>query len=250
MLRDMNRRSVLTLPKSAPISFIRERWARHVLRGGGIDRRYYELCVLSELRNRLRAGDVWVVGSRRYRAFEERLISHETLKELERAGTLPIAVDADFERFIAARRALLNERLAATDVKAKGGLLPDVMLDKGVLKITPIEKSTPPEAEALMIRRFHQSGGKCGHGSGQCLLLAGVCLVAAVEGSIQQLRVGGKQVPIKATGDFLNVRADDWQCRLDDGSRLVRQHGRSSVRCIVNAGKYSGLGPPLWTSAT
>jgi hypothetical protein len=122
MLRDMNRRAVLTLPKSAPISFVRERWARHVLRGGGIDRRYYELCVLSELRNRLRAGDVWVVGSRRYRAFEERLISRETLKELERDGTLPIAVDADFERFIAARRARLNERLAAIDVKAKGGV--------------------------------------------------------------------------------------------------------------------------------
>jgi hypothetical protein len=41
MLRDMNRRAVLTLPKSAPISFIRERWARHVFRGGSIDRRYY-----------------------------------------------------------------------------------------------------------------------------------------------------------------------------------------------------------------
>jgi hypothetical protein len=52
------------------------------------------------------------------------------------------------------RRALLNERLVATDVKAKGGLLPDVMLDNGVLKITPIEKSTPPEAEALAARLY------------------------------------------------------------------------------------------------
>jgi hypothetical protein len=95
-----------------------------------------------------------VVGSRRYRAFEERLISRETLKELERDGTLPIAVDADFERFISARRALLDERLAATDVKAKGGLLPDVMLNRGVLKITPIEKSTPPEAEPLAARLY------------------------------------------------------------------------------------------------
>jgi hypothetical protein len=60
MLRDMNQRAVLTLPKSAPIGFIRQRWARHVLRGGSIDRRYYELCGLSELRDRLRAGDVWV----------------------------------------------------------------------------------------------------------------------------------------------------------------------------------------------
>src|SRR5215813_12318026 len=74
------------------------------------------------------------------------------------------------------------------------------------------------------IGRVHQSGGECGHRSGQCLLLVAVCLVAAVEGSIQQLRVGGKQVPIKALGDFLDVRADDWQCRLNDGSRLVRQH--------------------------
>jgi hypothetical protein len=33
-------------------------------------------------------------------------------------------------------------------------LLPDVMLDKGVLKITPIEKSTPPEAEAVAARLY------------------------------------------------------------------------------------------------
>ena len=90
----------------------------------------------------------------RYRALEERLISRETLKELERGGTLPVAVDADFERFSSARRALLNERLAAIDVKAKGGLLPDVTLEKGVLKITPIKKSAPPEAEALAVRLY------------------------------------------------------------------------------------------------
>ncbi len=30
MLRDMNRRAVPSLPKSAPIGFVRERWARHV----------------------------------------------------------------------------------------------------------------------------------------------------------------------------------------------------------------------------
>src|SRR6202049_3694605 len=154
MLREMNGKAAASLPKSAPISFIRERWARHVLRGEDIDRRYYELCVLSELRDRLRAGDVWVVGSRRYRAFEERLISRDALKELERDGTLPLGVDAAFERFIADRRALLDKRLAAIDSKAKGGLLPDVTLDKGVLKITPIEKSTPPEAEALAARLY------------------------------------------------------------------------------------------------
>ena len=143
-----------TLPKSAPTGFVRQRWAPYVLPGGAIDRRHYELCVLSELRDRLRAGEVWVAGSRQYRSFEERLISKETLQELQQAGTLPVAVEADFEQFIDSRRALLDERLAAVDARAKDGLLPGVTIDKGVLKITPIEKSTPPEAEALAARLY------------------------------------------------------------------------------------------------
>ena len=154
ILRQLNSGTLRSLPDAPPTSFIRERWARHVLAGGEINRRYYELCVLSELRDRLRAGDVWVVGSRRYRSFEDRLISPETLRELELSGTLPIAVDTDFDRFIAARRALLDERLAVINLKAQEGLLPDVTFDKGVLKITPIEKSTPPEAEALAARLY------------------------------------------------------------------------------------------------
>ncbi len=154
LLRDTNEAGALKLPKSAPTGFIRERWARYVMPGGEIDRRYYEFCVLSELCGRLRAGDVWVVGSRRYRSFEEHLISREAQQELLQNGTLPVAVDPDFERFIAGRRVLLDARLAAVDTKAKGGLLPDVSLEKGVLKIAPIEKSTPPEAEALAARLY------------------------------------------------------------------------------------------------
>ena len=154
VLREMNRSGAPRLPEPVPTGFVRERWARHVLPGGIPDRRYYELCVLSELRDRLRAGDVWVEGSRRYRSFEERLIPRETLRQLERDGALPVAIEADFERFIAARQALLDERLAAVDRKARGGLLPDVTLDRGVLKIAPVGRSTPPEAEALAARLY------------------------------------------------------------------------------------------------
>ena len=154
MLREANRLEKPALPQSAPTGFVRQRWAPHVLPGGTIDRRYYELCVLSELRDRLRAGDVWVAGSRQYRSFEERLISAETLRELQQAGTLPVAVEADFEQFIASRRALLDEQLTAIDARATDGKLPDVTTTNGVLKIAPIEKSTPPEAETLAARLY------------------------------------------------------------------------------------------------
>lgn len=154
VLREANRSNAATLPKSAPTGFVRQRWAPYVLPGGTIDRRHYELCVLSELRDRLRAGDVWVAGSRQYRSFEERLISAETLQDLKQAGTLPIAVEPDFEQFIAARQVLLDERLKAVNAQAASGTLPDVTITNGVLKIAPIEKSTPPEAEALAARLY------------------------------------------------------------------------------------------------
>src|SRR6185437_7810905 len=153
VLREANR-SGAGLPKSAPTGFVRQRWAPYVLPGGTIDRRHYELCVLSELRDRLRAGDVWVSGSRQYRSFEERLISAETLRELQQAGTLPIAVEPDFEQFIASRQALLDERLQVVDAQATAGRLPDVTVTNGVLKIAPIEKATPPEAEVMVARLY------------------------------------------------------------------------------------------------
>ena len=63
-------------------------------------------------------------------------------------------MEADFESFIESRRALLDKRLTDDRRRAKDGLLPGVTIDKGVLKITPIEKSTPPEAEALAARLY------------------------------------------------------------------------------------------------
>ena len=80
-----------------------------------------------------------IIGSQRYRYFEERLISEDTLTQLQQAGTLPIAVEPDFEQFIAGRRTLLDARLAAVEARAKDGLLPDVTIDRGVLKIAPMD---------------------------------------------------------------------------------------------------------------
>jgi TnpA family transposase len=153
VLRETNR-SGAGLPKSAPTGFVRQRWAPYVLPGGTIDRRHYELCMLAELRDRLRAGDVWVSGSRQYRSFEERLISAETLRELQQAGALPIAVEHDFEQFIASRQARLDERLKAVNAQATAGRLPDVTVTNGVLKIASIEKATPPEAETLAAQLY------------------------------------------------------------------------------------------------
>jgi hypothetical protein len=48
-------------------SFVPAKWERFVFTDKGIDRCYYELCVLSELSLGLKSGDTWVHGSRRCR---------------------------------------------------------------------------------------------------------------------------------------------------------------------------------------
>ena len=44
-----------------------------MLTAAGVDRPLYEITALTELRNALRSGDVWVAGSRQFKDFEGRL---------------------------------------------------------------------------------------------------------------------------------------------------------------------------------
>jgi hypothetical protein len=48
---------------------VRKRWESLVRTPDGLGRRYYELCVLSELKNALRSGDIWVQGSRQFKDY-------------------------------------------------------------------------------------------------------------------------------------------------------------------------------------
>ena len=82
------------IPDEAPTGFIRQRWEKHVFAKEGIDRRFYETCMLSELGKALRAGDLWVARSRRYKDFEEYLLPEEAYWAIKSSG-LPLAVEPD-----------------------------------------------------------------------------------------------------------------------------------------------------------
>lgn len=150
ILRDMNTTGKRILPDKVPTSFVRPRWQPYVTPDGlPIDRRYYELCVLSELRDHLRAGDIWVAGSRQYKNFETHLIPTATFQAM-RKEPLPLAIETDLPKYLAERRRSLQERLIEVAGKAERNALPDVSLVDGDLCITPLKKMTPASAEALI----------------------------------------------------------------------------------------------------
>lgn len=76
LVRDLFAAGKRGLPDKVPTGFIRRSWRTFVMPAGAIDRKSYEICILTELRDRLRAGDVWVRGSRQCRRHQSRHHPH------------------------------------------------------------------------------------------------------------------------------------------------------------------------------
>lgn len=98
VVREMNTAGAQKVPEGATITFVKARWKPLVITSDGIDRRIYEICSLSELKNALRSGDIGVQGSRQFRDFEEYLLPTEEFSELRQARTLPIAINPDLDQ--------------------------------------------------------------------------------------------------------------------------------------------------------
>lgn len=99
----MNKDGARKVPADAPTSFIRRRWEGYVLGSEGIDRRFYELCVMSELKNALRSGDVSVVGSRQFKDFEDYLIPRSEFDGGSVADNFPASVATVAEGYLEER---------------------------------------------------------------------------------------------------------------------------------------------------
>ncbi len=150
VLRGMNAVNARKVPPDAPTEFIKKRWEKLVLTDEGIDRRYYELCAMAELKNVLRSGDVWVQGSRQFKDFDEYLVPVEKFAALKLAGDLPLAVTTDCDQYLHDRVLLLEHQLGTVDRMAAANELPDAIITESGLKITLLDAAVPDAAQALI----------------------------------------------------------------------------------------------------
>jgi hypothetical protein len=149
-LRAMNDQNAHKVPVNAPTRFVKKRWDKLVFRPEGIDRRYYELCTLSELKNSLRSGDIWVQGSRQFKDFDEYLVPIEKFTIQKRNNELSLPVITDCEEYLNQRLSLLEEQLRIVDRLAAANDLPEASITESGLKITPLDTIVPPTAKALI----------------------------------------------------------------------------------------------------
>ena len=150
VLRAMNADNARKVPAGAPTEFIKKRWEKLVMTADGIDRRYYELCALTELKNTLRSGDIWVQGSRQFKDFDEYLVPSEKFAALKLATELPVAIETDCDKYLADRLLLLEQQLEMVNRMAAADDLPDAIITESGLKITPLDTVVPDAAQALI----------------------------------------------------------------------------------------------------
>jgi TnpA family transposase len=150
MLRGMNAENACKIPADAPIDFIKKRWEKLVFTEGGVDRRYYELCAMSDLKNALRSGDVWVEGSRQHKDFDEYLVPAEKFITLKTADKLPLSVATGCEEYLHKRLSLLEQQLETVNILASANQLPDASITYAGLKITPLDAAVPEAAQQLI----------------------------------------------------------------------------------------------------
>ncbi|CAI8717840.1 Tn3 family transposase [Chryseobacterium sp. IT-36CA2] len=149
ILIDLYEGKIKRLPEKLPSGFIRKRWEEMVFTEDGIDRKFYELCVFSELKNHLRSGDLWVQGSRQYKDFEDYLIPADRFTEMRDQNQIPLDVTLNVEQFLLERMELLSNKIQIVCKLIESNELQDTSIINDRIKIKPLENAVPEEAEVL-----------------------------------------------------------------------------------------------------
>jgi len=144
LLRDLNHAGKRDIPADAPMPF-RKDWKRLISEPSRPNRRLYETAVFATLRDKLRAGDVWVEGSSNYRRFDSYLLPPAAVPAIAAGLGLPATAD----EWLARRGTELDRRLKRFARRLRRGQLEGVALRDGRLHVAPVKAGTPPEAEAL-----------------------------------------------------------------------------------------------------
>ncbi len=146
VINEMNSSKKRIVPQNAPLDFINNRWNKYVFnKDGTVNRRYYELAVLTELKNGIRSGDISVVGSRRHKDFDEYLVSEDDWNHAKTNNNTKLVVSSSFSEYIEERKEALLKRIKWISENIQ--TLEGVSLEKGEIELKRLDKNTPDEAK-------------------------------------------------------------------------------------------------------
>jgi len=152
-IHELNDSGKRKIPDGSPLSFVPKRWQKHVFDDeGNINRQYYEMAALTELKNYIRSGDVWVEGSRLHKDFEEYLVSKDDWGKAKIKGT-NIAVNVSFEQYIQERCETLNTKLQW--ISKNIDKVESINIEKQKIHVERLQADTPEEARSFSLSLYN-----------------------------------------------------------------------------------------------
>lgn len=146
IIRNLNESGKRKLPEDSPVDFISKRWKKHIYdKDGSINRHYYEMAVLTELREHVKAGDISISGSKQYRDFEDYLLPQNEWNDAKENTRLSVSLS--FNDYISERIESLNKRLDWISTNLK--YIDSASIENGKISMSRLEKDTPDESKQL-----------------------------------------------------------------------------------------------------
>lgn len=151
-IRELNNSGKRKVPEGSPLNFVPKRWQKHVFDDeGNINRQYYEMAALTELKNYIRSGDVWVEGSRLHKDFEEYLVPKDDWGKAKVQGT-NIAVNVNFDQYISERYETLNTKLKWISKNIDN--IESINIKKQKIHVKRLQADTPEEARNFSLSLY------------------------------------------------------------------------------------------------
>jgi TnpA family transposase len=127
-----------SIPKNAPIDFINKSWSQFVFdKQGTINKKYYELCVLWNLRIGLKSGEIWTDRGKKYTDPDTWLIPIDKWKEIKVEYLKITEVEASANVKIKELREQLNSAKLILDKNIKSEK--DIRLENKKIIISPVK---------------------------------------------------------------------------------------------------------------
>jgi TnpA family transposase len=149
LIRDIDQNKRSELPDWTPTDFVNKRWKSYVFDKSGIQRRYYELCALSQLREQLRSGDIWVNGSQNFQNLADYLIPDDQWQTMREANAIPVSVPLNCVTYLRSRHEALHEQLQIVDEGLAKGDFPGVELLDDRLKMSRTKLDVPSNMKQI-----------------------------------------------------------------------------------------------------
>jgi hypothetical protein len=149
LIREINlKKGKRIIPQNAPTKFIPDQWKSYIINHDqSINTGYYELCVLWELRNLIRACNIWFEDSRKYANLDSYFIPSEIWKNIKQEVCEMLNVPVDGKKWLEEKKVELlklishiNKLLSNKDNKA------GIRLENGKIVVSRIEAEDMPQS--------------------------------------------------------------------------------------------------------